>query len=73
MKKSKPTKPICGIIPSQSAMRYCVYQLRKMQYGAMRDALVIERAGDNENSKSLLLQAHDMQQVAQYLEERLLP
>jgi len=61
------------MIPSQNALKYAAYQLRKMQYGAMRDALVIERAGDAENAKSLLLQADDMHQVAQFIEERILP
>lgn len=67
-KKSKTT----GITPSLNSLRYVVHQLRAMQHRAMKDAIVVERAKCKQEAESLRLQADDMRQVAQYLEERLL-
>lgn len=61
-----------GIVPSQTAIRYVAHQLRTMQHRAMKDAIVFERADEKDAAKSLRLQADDMRQVAQFLEERLL-
>ncbi len=59
------------MIPSINAVTYVAHALRKMQHGAMKDAIVFERAGDEGCAKSLRLQAHDMHQVATFLEEHL--
>lgn len=67
-KKPKAT----GIIPSPTAVCYVVHQLRAMQHRAMKDAIVIERAGGKPEARSLRLQADDFRQVAQFLEERLI-
>jgi hypothetical protein len=66
--KKKPS----DIIPSKNALKYCAYQLRKMQYGAMKDAIVLERAEMKPEAKSLLEQADDLRQVAEFLEARIL-
>lgn len=62
------------IIPARNAIRIVVHSLRKMQHGALRDAIMLERVNSKEGDKaalSLRLQADDFDQVATFLEARL--
>lgn len=77
MAKSK-TK-LTGIIPSQNALRFCFHTLCMMGHRAEKDAIICDRAGDNDQpgaakaAKSLRLEAHDLRTVAQFLGERIIP
>lgn len=59
------------IIPSQNAIKYSACILRRLQYAGERDAIVVERSGDKKSAEELRLQAHDLMQVATFLEDRL--
>lgn len=75
-RKTKITVPVRKysreIIPAQSALKLVVHSLRKMQHQALRDAIVFERAEGAGEALSLRLQADDFDQVATFLEARLL-
>lgn len=65
------TKKKSDIIPSKNAFKYVAHQLRYMQHRALKDAIVFDRAEEHKAAKSLKLQAHDMGQVAEFLEARI--
>lgn len=60
------------IIPSHNSIRYCALMLREFQYKTEREAMVYHSANLDKEHEQLALQAHDMGQVAQFLEQYIL-
>lgn len=54
--------------PSQNALKYVIHQLKAMQHGTEKSAIVLKRAGDNNSAVSLRLAAEQLRQVAVFLE-----
>lgn len=67
-KKRMPLPKPATAFPSQNALKYVSHQIQAMRHKAEKDAIVYDRAGDNDCALSLRLQAHDMWQVAAFLE-----
>ena len=68
--KKQKNQVFKGIIPSQNAIRYSIYILKVTMLEAKASIIVGEGVG--RDVTSLYNQAHDIGQVVQFLEERLI-
>jgi hypothetical protein len=60
-----------GIIPSQNAIKSAHNLLKAVQYQSLADARFYELCGYNTEKDGCLNHAHDLGQIVQFLQERI--